>query len=398
MSIQRLSAEAACWLKNNQYTKTTIYINYVRFWNGLVKSVAEDADFTPEVSTSYVAGKYGWNILGAHPQVLPPKEYRVYRAFKALEEFHELGVISGSSMAGASVRKELLSYEKIVMDCYMQHIDNLGYSAKTKRYSYAMIHHYLLHCPLADISDNHVLEYFNIIAIGSKQTLKSRLKVLKRFLVYCREKRFIDADYSALFPSSKKQRSIDIPSVYTPAEITTLLDYLKDNNENRKRNYALVMLIAVYGFRAGDLVDMRLSDIDWDNGIIRIVQSKTKNVLEHRFIPQTGNALESYILDERPNSGNPHLFLKQDGKPLNSTSASSMIFNAFLSCGIDINGRKHGAHSLRHSLASNMLSLDFEILDVSKALGHSSLDTSKIYAKVDINRLRMCELEVSADE
>lgn len=396
MKINQLLEEAHRWLIDHGYTKSTCYVNYVRFWNGLSKSTDTNTDFSEAISASYVTTKYACNILKENPSTLPPKEYRIYRAFKALEEFHSTGSISGTSMSGASVRIILPEYEDSVLEGYMIHISSLGYSIKSKRYAYSTVHHYLLYCPLSIIRDNQVLEYFNTIAGCSKQTIQSRLKVLKRFLIYCFEQQILDIDYSVLFPSAKKRRYTEIPSVYTPDEISLLLNYLKNNNENRKRNYAIALLMAVYGFRSGDLVGMLLSDIDWDNGVIRITQSKTGNELKHHLISQAGNAIIDYLLDERPGSTDSHIFLKQDGDSLNSTSVSSMIFNAFLRTRIVINGRKHGSHSLRHSLASNMLASGSGMLEISKTLGHSSVDTTRIYAKVDIIHLRLCGLEVPA--
>lgn len=394
MEIKQLSKKAAIWLKDHGYTESTSYVNYVRFWNGLVKSTDKNTEFSKFISATYVTNKYGRGIMEENPSLLPPKEYRVYRAFQALETFHSVGSISGTSMVGASVRQALPEYENSILESYLLHIGNLGYSIKSKRYAYATVHHYLLSCPLFIISDSQVLGYFNATAGCSKQTTKSRLKVLKRFLLYCFEQGFVDANYSVLFPSSKRRRYTEIPSVYTPDEISLLLNYLKNRNQNRKRNYAIALLAAVYGFRSGDLVEMLLSDIDWDNGMIRIIQSKTGKELKHHLMPQTGNALTSYLLEERPDSIDSRIFLKQDGGRLNSTSVSAMIFNAFLRTGIVINDRKHGSHSLRHSLASNMLASDSGMLEISKTLGHASVDTTRIYAKVDIIHLRLCGLEV----
>jgi len=394
MKIKQLVEEAAILLKSQGYTKSTVYISYVRFWNGLARSTDEDIEFSESVVTNYVISKYGQDIMSENPSSLPPKEYRIYRAFKSLQEFYLTQSISGSSMTGASIRQVLPEYENSVLESYIQHIDGLEYSTKSKRTAYGIVHHYLLVCPLAKINDNQVLEYFKTLAGYSKETIKSKLKVLKRFLLYCLDQEFIDTDFSVLFPSSKKRRYTEIPSVYTPDEISLLLNYIKTNHENRKRNYAIALLAAVYGFRSGDIVDMKLSDLNWDKGVIRIVQSKTGNALEHRLLPQVGNVLVDYLLEERPDSDNSHIFLKQDGCALVSTSISCMIFNAFLRSDIVINGRKHGIHSLRHSLASNMLASDSGMLEISKALGHSSVDTTKIYAKVDTTHLRLCELEV----
>ena len=394
MNIKQLSEEASIWLKGRGYTESTKCVNYERFWNGLVKSTNENTDFSEDILDSYVTNKYGRDIMGENPSILPPRDYRIYRAFKAFKEFHSTGSISGTSMAGASVRKPLQEYDNSVLESYITHIGNLGYSVNSKRCEYGIVHHYLLCCPFSVISDNQVLGYFNTMARCSKQTIKSRLKILRRFLVYCFEQGFLDVDYSVLFPSVKKMRYTEIPSVYTPDEISRILNYLKNNNQNRKRNYAIALLTATYGFRSGDLVNMLLRNIDWDSGMINIVQSKTGNALKSHLISRTGNAIADYLLEERPDSTNPHIFLKQDGSRLSSISVSSMIFNAFLSSGITIKGRKHGCHSLRHSLASNMLASGSGMLEISRTLGHTSVDTTRIYAKVDIIHLRLCGLEV----
>ncbi len=175
-------------------------------WNGLIKSTDEDADFSEDIFVSYVINKYGRDIMGENPSTLPPKEYRIYHAFKALGEFHSCGSISGTSMPGASVRQVLPEYENLVLESYILHINNLDYSLKSKRYAYGIVHHYLTCCPLSIISDSQVLGYFNALKGVSKQTIKSKFKVLKRFLVYCFEQGFFDVDYSVLFSIYQKKK------------------------------------------------------------------------------------------------------------------------------------------------------------------------------------------------
>jgi integrase len=272
---------------------------------------------------------------------------------------------------------------------------NLDYSDNNKRYTHATVHHYLLYCPLSKISDSQVLGYFDIIAGCSKRTIQSKLKVLKRFHVFCLEQGVLDIDYSVIFPSVKTRRNIEIPSVYTTDEVCALLGYIKNHNQNRMRNYAIALLAAVFGFRSGDIVNMTFASIDWDNRTISVFQSKTKNAIKHQLIPHVENALADYLLNERPESADPHIFLKRDGCALISTSVSSMIFNAYNQSSIETKGRKHGSHSLRHSMASNMLATDSGILEISEALGHADVDTTwKFYAKTDVGHLRLCGLEV----
>ena len=395
MRIKQLLEEATEWLRNHGYTESTTRINYVRFWNGFAKSIGMDVEYSETMPNDYIAREYGRDIMSENPSALPTKEYRIYRAFRALNEFHSTQTISGTSMAGATVRQILPEQENSALEKYMQHLDNLDYSANTKRYTYATVHHHLLFCPLSTINDRNLLGYFNMISDCSKQTVKSRLKVLKSFHAFCLEQGISNTDYSVLFPSSKTRRNIEIPSVYSTDEVSVLLEHLKNNNQNRKRNYAIASLAAVHGFRAGDIAGMTFANIDWDSGIIRISQSKTTKAVEHHLIPLTGNALASYLLDERPGSNDPHVFLKRDGRALKSTSVSSIFFNAYNQSAIVTKGRKHGSHSLRHSLASNMLASGSGILEASRALGHEDVDTTwKFYAKTDIANLRLCGLEV----
>ena len=394
MTIKQLREEATGWLIERGYTESTIYVNYVRFWNGFEKSMDKSTVYLKEAADDYVTQKYGWDIMKENPSLLPLNESRIYRAFRALYDFYTSHNILGTSMAGSSVRQTLPTHENFILESYMVYIGGLDYSTNSKRLTYGTIHHYLSHCPISDINDNHVLRYFKTLSGHAKATIKKRLNILKQFHLYCVEHGFLGTDYSPLFPSTKTRRNTEIPSVYTPEEISILFDYLRNNKKNRKRNYAIALLAAVYGFRSGDLVKMRLANFDWDNKTIHIDQSKTANTIEHKLIVQTWDALVDYIFNERSDNTVPYIFLKQDGCALSSTSVSSMIFNAFIHSGIIINGRKHGSHSLRHSLASNMLASDAGMLDISKALGHASVDTTRIYSKIDVVHLRMCGLEV----
>jgi site-specific recombinase XerD len=288
--------------------------------------------------------------------------------------------------------------EEEALERFMNHIPFRGYSSKTKKTDYSVIHHHLRYCPISQVSDQKLLDYFYSLSNQARATISTKLKVLKKFYVFCFEEQILDIDYTPLFPSGKNQRNIEIPSVFTPTEIHQVLNYLKNHNKNRKRNYAIALLAAIYGFRAGDIASMKMTDINWDAETIVIIQAKSNEKIEHCLITEVGNALVEYILEERPISNQPIIFLKEDGLPLSDISISSVVFNGFRQSGVELKGRKHGTHSLRHSLASNMLSEKMNILDISKALGHTSLESVKIYAKVDISYLQLCELEVPEGE
>jgi integrase/recombinase XerD len=381
MNTTKLIDSAYRCLKGQCFTQSTICINYKRYWNDFLKSTDNDAEFNIKNVSNYLIRKHGRDLLIEEPSTLSLKEYRIRHAFKSLIYFYKFKLMPGTSMASAVIRKKLSEFDNLCLKSYIDHIIELDYSQNSIKYAYNTIHNYLVSYSLTDISDNQLLDYFKSLSSLSKQTITSKLKVLRRFLCYCYERSFINLDCSLLFPSNKIRSHTEIPSVYTPEEVYQLLEYIRNSNsKNKKRNYAIATLIAVYGFRAGDIIKMKLSDINWETETISITQSKTKQLLTHKLTCHTGNALVDYLLNERTKSTSQNIFLKVNGSEIKSSvTISTMIFTAFINSGININGRKHGSHSLRHSLASNMLFNDTSIMEISKTLGHSSVDTTKIY-------------------
>ena len=184
-----------------------------------------------------------------------------------------------------------------------------------------------------------------------------------------------------------------IPSVYSIEEISLLLKSAKTckSEENHLRNFAILSLIAYTGMRASDVVNLRPSDIDWRNNEIRIIQQKTKKEIIYPLLSQIGNPIIEYIQNER--SGGEHLFLTEHGHKLSPALVTGIINTYFKQSPIKINGRHHGAHALRHSIATIMVNNGISLFSVANTLGHSNVDCVKIYSKIDITHLRKCVLE-----
>ena len=398
MLLKQLTKDAEAWLQSQGYTKSTIYHNFVRFWNRFCKAQGTDDGYSENQLRNYALQAFGIDLGTACPSSLPLKHYRAFHAFKSLAEFASTKEITGTSMKGASVRQPLTVKSQEALNRYMAHLSEQGYSSSSKRYAQQTVHCLLLSWPIEGASREGIISFLNGLGVHSKRTVDSMSKVIKRFLSFAYGEGITETDFSPAILSQKKRGGTEIPSVYTAEEIAKLMDFLSSHADNRKRNRAIVMAIAVFGFRAGDVAGLQMEDIDWDKGLIRVIQSKTGNLVEHQMTEAAGDSLADYLLNERPASEDPHVFLKQDGMPMDKTSISTMISSGFVNSGIDINGRKHGSHSLRHSLASNMLAEGEGILTISRTLGHGSVDSTRIYTKVDIGHLRLCELEVPAHE
>lgn len=398
MLLKQLIKDAEAWLRCQSYTQSTIYHNFVRFWNRFYKAEGTDENYSENQLRNYTLQAFGIDLGTVCPSSLPLKDYRAFHAFRSLAEFASTKEMTGTSMEGASVRQPLTGKSQEALDRYMAQLSAQEYSSNSKRYAYQTIHGLLLSWPIEKAGREGLTSFLNSLGIHSKRTVDSMSKVIKRFLSFAYDEGITEADLSPVVLSQKKRGGTEIPSVYTAEEIAKLMDFLSSHADNRKRNRAIVMAIAVFGFRAGDVAGLQLKDIDWDRGIIRVIQSKTGSLVEHQMTEAAGNSLADYLLNERPASEDPHVFLKRDGMPMDKTSISTMISGGFVNSGISINGRKHGSHSLRHSLASNMLAEGEGILTISKTLGHGSVDSTRIYTKVDISHLRLCGLEVPAHE
>jgi integrase len=140
------------------------------------------------------------------------------------------------------------------------------------------------------------------------------------------------------------------------------------------------------GLRASEVVQLRLSDIDWRAGTIRLAANKSRRVDILPLPAETGRAIAEYLQAERPKTSNRALFVRDCApfdKPIQAGVVRRAVRQAYLRCGL----AHSRVHILRHSLASRLLQVGTPLKEIADILRHRSLDTSVIYTKVDTNRL-----------
>ena len=398
MQILQLVQATEAWMYDNGFKEPTITLAYRPHWNKLKKAFGDDTDISKCDVSRFAEAAYGTDIFAAAPYELSKTAANARRALDALMEFNSSQTLSRHSRSGALTEMELAGESSRILDEYKGLLSSSGDAEITVRNNAKIIHRFLALHPIEAVTGQIVLEYINGFGKYSRLTSEGYRKVLQRFFSFCSDNGYLSSDTVNCFLPYKRRSGTEIAAVYTPEELSVLLKYVKTHGKMPLRNYAIILLAAVFGFRAKDIADLTLDAVNWDKGTVRIVQSKTQAALEHRLTDLTADALASYLLDERPETGSDHIFLKQDGTRLSPASISTMTAYGFSRCGISINGRKHGSHSIRHSLASSMLAGDADILTISKVLGHSSASATRAYAKVDIAHLRLVELEVPAHE
>jgi integrase/recombinase XerD len=157
------------------------------------------------------------------------------------------------------------------------------------------------------------------------------------------------------------------------------------------RQRCVLLLLAVYALRAGEVCHLKLEDVDWTQDKIHIRRSKQRKSQTYPLTSDVGNAIVSY-LRVRPQSPHREIFLtlKQPYRRLSVEGFSTLIVKQQKAIGLNL--KRFGPHVLRHSCATHLLAEGFSLKEVGDHLGHASAAATRVYAKVDLNGLR----EVSA--
>jgi integrase len=198
-------------------------------------------------------------------------------------------------------------------------------------------------------------------------------------------------------PKIRYSKKAKIPSAYTKNEVEHMISCIDRGNPKGKRDYALILLAARLGLRASDIASLTFSSLKWDKNIIEVVQQKTGEPVVLPLLNDVGEALIDYIRYSRPKSDEPFVFLKLNAPNdvMRAKSIHTVVHTRLKSAGIKIpQGKKHGPHALRHSLASALLENDVPMPVITETLGHTDTDSTSIYMKINISKLRECAVEV----
>lgn len=155
------------------------------------------------------------------------------------------------------------------------------------------------------------------------------------------------------------------------------------------RNRALLLLLAVYGLRAGEVTALRLEDFDWDHEMLSIPRGKSGRPRTYPLCRSVGDAVLRYVREVRPRSDRREVFLSLVApfRPVTPSALGRMVSRGFHSLGMVL--PHYGPHSLRHACATHLLAQGLSLKEIGDHLGHRSPDATAIYAKVDLVALRV---------
>ncbi|MCM0646785.1 tyrosine-type recombinase/integrase [Clostridium swellfunianum] len=221
--------------------------------------------------------------------------------------------------------------------------------------------------------------------------------VLRNYLSFLKEAGFIKIDIASSLPHIRILRNAFIPYSWKTEDVKKLLSIIDRGDPKGKRDFAILLLIVRLGLRVSDIRRMQLSNLNWSRKTISIIMQKTCKAIELPILDDIGWALIDYLKNGRPRTASNRIFVRHRA-PFDAFGENECFQRELRrymeAAGINIpSGVICGMHSLRSTLAKNMLEAKAPLSVISETLGHQSINTTSIYIKIDIEGLRKCALD-----
>lgn len=287
-------------------------------------------------------------------------------------------------------------------NCYLM---NLEQSDATIERKLAMLYQLLTYLEANNIAVRNVskvelYKYLDIIqsfdySLFYKDSIKLNLKL---FFNWSYQYNYSKISGDMLLPKIIWHHRTSIRTYYTKEEVKKLINVIDTKTDKGKEHFLIISLICYLGLRISDVVNLKLSDIDFNENTICLIQYKTNEKLFLPLINQIKYPLIDYLKNVRPNDCQLDYVFVTTEKPyrhkIELKKHSKIVKKYMIKAEIDINNRKTGFHALRHSFSTILLSENVSLYSISTILGHKAIDTTMLYLDIDISKLKELALEV----
>jgi integrase/recombinase XerD len=233
------------------------------------------------------------------------------------------------------------------------------------------------------ITNKHDIEHH------SRRTVQSYAAVLRSFLRYAENQGWCPRHLASTIKAPRVYRDESLPSAPNWSDIKILLTNSVSDRPAGIRDYAILMLLSVYGMRCSEVTHLRLEDIDWENELIHLQRAKRCKPQTFPLSKTVGETIIRYLTTVRPTlctSREIFLSMYPPYRPLSSSAIYQIVSTRLKRLNITI--KHYGPHALRHACATRLINEGIPLKEISNHLGHQTLDTTRIYARVDLTNLR----------
>jgi integrase/recombinase XerD len=210
---------------------------------------------------------------------------------------------------------------------------------------------------------------------------------LRQFLRFSQQQGWIEQSLSLAVPQVACRSAHDLPSYLTEAQLTELLASPDTNTAQGRRDMAILLCLARLGLRAGEVAALKLHDLDWRAGTLRLEQTKNRSSAELPLLAEVGQALANYLRKGRPECAQAQIFLlTSPPRPMTRQAVSAVVQHGLRQSRIEV--PHPGAHLLRHTLASHLVQNGASLKEIADLLRHRHINSASVYAHVDLTALQ----------
>jgi site-specific recombinase XerD len=318
------------------------------------------------------------------------------RGIRILREVYDTGTFSWKGAAG---KKTIVLSESF--ECIIAGIADDNCSELRNRNNQSIVRRFLLSLAnkgvsnISQIKAEHVRMFLSDISQSRAQSMDDVIGALRKLDRYITGSGMAGLPYAGLLMAPRARKRKIYPCM-PEDDLNLIIRSIDRSTTVGKRDYAILLLAASSGMRAGDIANIELSAIDWRNNEIHIVQGKTQILINLPLQKGVGVALADYILNGRPPSKSTQIFLRslapyqrfKDGVSVACVLRRYMkvagIFHKF--------GDGKTMHGIRRMIGTNMILEGVPVTTVGQVLGHQSTDTVRSYISLNIEGLRECAL------
>ncbi|MGV8154084.1 MAG: site-specific integrase [Alkaliphilus sp.] len=399
--IEELVAEVLSELERLKYAYNT-FCGYRALYRRVIAFAKEknESYFSEELGKDFLKDKYRCTV-NYYTEAMPKSLAGPIRMIRVLGDFQLHGVVIRIVVKKSGYVKPP-QFEKVLI-AYEEECRNNEYSMRGMRTRLQRLFFFIDYLDAVGVQDANeitgqtISDYVKTVYRYHEKSIASILTTLRVFLRFLFLNEHTKNNLSLLVPKQKKYYYPPVPSVWEKEDVIRMLENIDRGNPTGRRDYAILLLVTRLGIRVGDVKSLKLSDLNWKLNLIVVTQNKTKNISTYPILSDIGWALIDYLQNARPISDSPYIFLRMKA-PFEAFGENANLHNIIVkhtrNAGIVVpKGKRHGLHSLRHTLAGALLEQGNSLPIISEVLGHISSKSTKIYLNIGIEGLMKCALD-----
>jgi len=222
----------------------------------------------------------------------------------------------------------------------------------------------------------------------ARSTIQRCTSVIRLFTQFAEERGWCRRGLAAAIMAPRVGTHEGLPIGPSWDDVKRLLAATEGNRPPDIRDRALLLLLALYGLRAGEVTALCLQDFDWEREVLSVPHSKSQRSRAYPLCRPVGDAVLRYLREVRPRSERRELFLTlvHPFRPLLASSLGRAVEKRLKELGLTL--PRYGSHALRHACATHLLAQGLSLKEIGDHLGHRSPESTRIYTKVDLAALR----------